>query len=265
MTTPGRVERWAGRAGLTEGQLYSSLITLTIGGLLATGLGNVHGVVSSALEQPALAALPAAPSAALPPIAVPTPAPLPAPLPEPPQDMAFEEVPLTVPQGPPPGSGPQPAPFPATSPSPEPSPTPSTSPCTAQPVDDAGAELVHAINAAAGGGLPEEDLLAAIGLITGCGPDDPAVVAIGLLIGVGQTLPDPGVPNPPVIPVVQLPEPLVAALQPLRPAIDEVCGVVGTGQVVAALFITAYPQPVPVTATQVLFQALSVCGQLRAP
>lgn len=264
MTTPGRVERWAGRAGLTEGQLYTSVITLAVAALLATGLGNVHGVVSSALVQSPLAALPSAPSAVLPPIVVPTPAALPPPLPPPPYETAAGG-PLAAPQGPPPGSDPQPAPLPATSPSPEPSPTPSASPCAAQPVDDAGAELVRAINAAAGGGLPEKDLLAAIGLITGCGPDDPAVVAIGLLIGIGQTLPDPGVPNPPVIPVVQIPAPVVAALQPLRPAIDEVCGVVGTGQVVAALFITAYPQPVPVATAQVLFQALSVCGQLRAP
>jgi hypothetical protein len=175
MTPAGRVERWAALARLTEGQLYSSLITLTVGGLLATGLGNVHGVVSSTLAQPALAALPSAPAAPLPAIVVSTPAPLPAPLPEPPPGDAFEAVPLAVPQAPPtsqsfpppPTFGPPPTRSPAASPSPSPS------PCTAQPLADAGAGAIWTLDGIAGGGLPDGDLIAAIALVTGCDPDDP--------------------------------------------------------------------------------------------
>ena len=55
----------------------------------------------------------------------------------------------------------------------------------------------------------------------------------------------------------------MTALQPARPVIDEVCGLVGTGSTVTSLFISAYPRPVSPLVTQALFQALSVCGQVR--
>jgi hypothetical protein len=90
------------------------------------------------------------------------------------------------------------------------------------------------------------------------------VIAVGLLIGIGEALPDPGV-DPPVIPPVILPDALVTALQPARAGIDAVCGVIGTGSTVTSLFISAYPRPVSPLVSQVLFQSLSLCGQLRQP
>ena len=131
-------------------------------------------------------------------------------------------------------------------------------------MSDAGTGLVTTLDGLAGGALPEKDLLAAIGVVTGCDPADPAVIAVGLLIGIGKTLPDPGI-DAPVIPVVEIPGAVVSALQPARPVIDEVCGLVGTGSTVTSLFISAYPRPVAPLVTQALFQALSVCGQVRNP
>jgi hypothetical protein len=170
------VQGLAARLRMTEGQLYSATITLVLAVLLATGLGNVHGVVSSALAQPPLAPLPAA---ALPPVVVPTPAP------------AAEAVPLSPPLmqplAPPPAAAPPvalaeptPAPSPvptssAPSPSPTAQPSPSPSPgCTAQPVADGGAGVVRTLDDAAGGDLPDEDLIAAITLLTGCTPSSPS-------------------------------------------------------------------------------------------
>lgn len=251
----------AQRLRMTEGQLYSSIITLVIAALLATGLGGVHGVVSSALSTAPLAPVvegvaapvaipsPAAPELLAPGgIALPLGRPTAVPLPEPAPEPTFDN------------------PAPVTSlPTPSPKPTtPPAGPCAAAPVLAAGTDLLTAVNAIAGGRLPDRDVEAALGVVTGCDPADPAVIAVGLLIGIGEALPDPGV-DPPVLPYVELPSPLVAALQPAREQVDTVCGVVGTGQTVASLFVSAYPRPVSPLVTQVLFQALALCGQLRNP
>jgi predicted component of type VI protein secretion system len=161
---PSPVAALAVRARLTEGQLYSSVITLVVAALLATGLGDVHGVVSSALSQAPLA-LPAAPAAALPPITVPTPVaavPAPAPMRAPVQTAPSYAGFLPQPQ---PAPSPQPPP---PSPAPSATPTASPSPCTAQPVDDAGRQAILTADAAAGGGLPDEQLLTLLHLVTGC-------------------------------------------------------------------------------------------------
>jgi hypothetical protein len=244
----------AAKARMTEGQLYSVGITLVAAGLLSLGLGDVHGVAGSAFAEPPLAQ----PGATLPPVVVPTPAPTP----------SVPLLPLTPSASPAPGFVPVPEPAPSPEPigpSPiAPSPTPPPAACDLQSVSDTGKGLVTTLDALAGGNLPEKDLLAAIGVVTGCDPADPAVIAVGLLIGIGNTLPDPGI-DPPVIPVVELPDPLITALQPARAQIDEVCGLVGTGSTVTSLFISAYPRPVAPLVTQVLFQSLSLCGQLRKP
>jgi hypothetical protein len=153
----------ASRARLTEGQLYSSVITLALAGLLATGLGGIHGVVSSALSTAPLAPLP---PAALPPDAVSSAAPVvPAPRPQPAAEAPSPYDAFADPL-------PQPAPYPepelSAQPSSSPSPTPA--PCTAQPVDDAGTQAILMADAAAGGGLPDQEMLAALHLVTGCSP-----------------------------------------------------------------------------------------------
>ena len=254
----------AARVRLTEGQLYTVAITLVASLLLATGLGNVHGVVSSALTQPVLE-LP--PAQQLPPVTVPTAAPSAPPLalPEPslpPFDTGAEPFPQPEP-APPPTTEPAPPSDPPAGPSPSPTPTPSA--CAAQPVNDGAAQVIRLLDESAGGALPDEDLLAAIALVTGCSKADPAVVALGLLIGAGQTLPPMEGVEPPVVPVLVVPPSVVTALQPARPAVDQICGLVGTGQAVASLFITAYPRPLSQLTVQALFQALSVCGQVRNP
>jgi hypothetical protein len=254
------------RLRMTEGQTYSAIITLVLAVLLLLGLGNLHGVISSALAQAPLPLAPVVdtpvtttpvPDASQGPIALPTadpvlpvgPGPLPQPAPNPAPQPTETEVPFV------------PEPVVTTSPSP----TPTEDPCQLQAASDAATDAIKTANAAAGGRLPEADVLAAIGIVTGCDPADPAVVAVGLLIGVGQTLPDPGIGNPAVLPYLTIPGPVIDALQPGRPAIDQACGLVGTGQTVASLFISAYPQPVPQLTSQVLFTALSVCGQVRNP
>jgi hypothetical protein len=243
----------AARARLTEGQLYTCVITLVVAVLLSLGLGNVHGVASADLGAvaplPGTSALPT-PGPSATPGAVPQPGGFPtfAPLPTPAPGPTYEPVPE-------PGQ-------PASTPTPSPS-APAT-PCDLQGVSDTGTGLVQTLDGLTGGALPEKDLLAAIGVITGCDPADPAVIAVGLLIGIGNTLPDPGI-DPPVVPVPEIPGAVVTALQPARPAIDQVCGLVGTGATVTSLFISAYPRPVAPLVTQALFQALSVCGQLRTP
>jgi hypothetical protein len=245
---------------MTEGQTYSAGITLAAALLLLLGLGNLHGVAVTAVAEQPLPLAPAQPA----PVAVPPPAP---------SAVAFPPT-STLPAL---GVEPAPAPAPAPAPTfdepsviPQPSPTPTAEPSTCRlpqlsgPNDTALAALDQ-VNALAGGRLPAADVKAAIGVVTGCDPADPAVVAVGLLIGIGHALPDPGLPNPVVLPFVAIPPGVVAALQPARPVIDQACGLVGTGQTVAALFISAYPQPVPQLVSQVLFTALSVCGQVRQP
>jgi hypothetical protein len=249
------------RLSMTEGQLYSAVITLVVAVLLLFGLGDLHGVASNAVAASPLPLTPQAPgtvvvpspgstAVALPPLPVVGVAPVPAPQPEP--LPSYEEV--------------LPAPHPTTSPAPSATPTPSTCRLDGlQGVDDTAIDTLATANGLAGGRLPTSDIAAAIGVVTGCDPADPAVIAVGLLIGIGHALPDPGLPNPVVLPFVQIPDPVVAAVQPARPLIDQACGLVGTGQTVASLFVSAYPQPVPQLTTQVLFTALSVCGQVRRP
>jgi hypothetical protein len=257
MTGSGRVARLAALARLTEGQLYTAALTLAAALLLLTGLGGVHGVVGTALSQ---ASLPAVPQPTFPPVVVPTAAP---------GVQGLGALPALEP---PPAVG---LPLPAPSPEPTfdflPAPTPSASPsppaaaCTAQPAMDAAQLLLTTLNGPAGGRLPDKDVMGALGLVTGCDPADPAVIAVGLLIGLGHALPDPGLPAPPAAPFVEIPAAVVQALQPARAEIDTVCGLVGTGQTVASLFVWAYPTPVPQLTTQVLFEALGACGQVRQP
>ena len=248
----------AARLRLTEGQLYSSVITVVAAAVLATGLGHVHGV-SSALSAPVdLPALTQPATVAVPPPVVAT-----AP------QLIHVTVPATAvspisPINPPTPQWPSTS-VPTQGPTPTPSPTTKPTPCTLQAVSTAADSLITTLTSVSGGRLPDKDLKAVVGLVTGCAPASAAVVAIGLLIGVGHALPDPGLPNPPAIPFIAIPAPVVAALQPARPAIDAACGLVGTGQTVTSLFISAYPRPIPQLTTQVLFQALAVCGQVRKP
>ena len=249
----------AARLRLTEGQLYSCLLTLVAAVLLATGLGNVHGVAGVALSQPQLVLPTTQPQ---PPVVVPEPVatgvapPLDLPVAEP--VPALEPVPVVGPDLPD-------YPYVPVTPT-APSPRPSEPPCDKQAVQDAGTTVITTANQLSGGRLPEKDLLAALGTVTGCDPTDPAILAVGLLIGLGHTVPDPGLPAPPpLLPFVEIPKPVVAALQPVRPQIDAVCGVLGLGNEVAALFIQAYPTPVPQLTAQTFFQALSACGQVRMP
>lgn len=249
---------------MTEGQLYSAVITLVVAVLLLFGLGHLHGVVNNALAtQPLpLTPVPAAtpgpsgvvavpPGVPLPPGGPTEPAPAPAPAPFPTSDSS------------PIGAPPDPH---STAPTPIPTATPST--CTVlgtQGGYDQAIAALDQVNQTSGGVLPAKDVELAIGLLTGCNAADPAVVVVGLLIGIGHTLPNPGLPQPVLLPYPVIPQSVVAAVQPARPAIDEACGLIGTGQTVEALFISAYPQPVPQLTTQVLFTALSVCGQVRQP
>lgn len=256
------------RLRMTEGQLYSVAITLVVSVLLLLGLGDLHGVVGNALASEPLPLAPAgtpttpaqpgdtnvvagpASTPVLPPIVPTEPLPAPAPAPVPTDDTSPPAEPVVVPSGP--------------TPSPSASPSTCTVPGTQDGYDKAIA-TIETVNGAAGGGLPAKDLELALGVITGCNAADPAVVVVGLLIGIGHTLPDPGIKNPVVLPYVEIPPAVVAALQPARPAIDQACGLIGTGQAVESLFISAYPQPVPQLTTQALFTALSVCGQVRTP
>lgn len=252
-----RVAAAAERLRMTEGQLYSALITLAVAALLAAGLGNVHGVASSVLDQPPLALATTTP----PPVVVPSPVPTGT---APALDLpsTFEPGPLPAPA---PGEEPQ---LPQTPPSAEPTtkPSPPQQPCDNQAVQDAGKTVITTANRLSGGRLPEKDLLAALGTVTGCDPTDPALLAVGLLVGLGETLPDPGLPAPPpLLPFVQVPAAVVHALQPVRPEIDAVCGLIGTGSEVGSLFVWAYPTPVPQLEAQAMFQALSACGQVRQP
>jgi hypothetical protein len=154
----------AARARLTEGQLYTSVITLAFALLLATGLGNVHGVVSSALAQAPLAPLAPLPAAQLPPMAVPAAPSAPA--------ASFAAAPAPYVAAPLPQPFPAPSPLPPYSeppaPAPTSSPSPQPSPCTAQPVDDAGRQAILTADAEAGGGLPDEQMLQLLHLVTGC-------------------------------------------------------------------------------------------------
>jgi hypothetical protein len=255
------MNRLSSRLRLTEGQLYSSAIVLVLALLLLSGLGHVHAVVSSALaEGPVVGG----PAAQVPVAGVPTPTAQPVALP--PLDLPSTGFPR----------GPQPVPAPVPTqvveqplgPTTVPvrsAPTPSKSPCALQGEYDTAIQTLRTVNDAAGGRLPANDVIGALGLVTGCDPADPAVIAVGLLIGIGHALPDPGLPAPPPLPFVQIPASVVSALQPARAVIDQACGLVGTGQAVASLFITAYPQPVPQLTTQVLFTALGACGQVRQP
>jgi hypothetical protein len=248
----------AARLRLTEGQLYSGLITLGIAALLATGLGNVHGVAGLALAQPPLTLPTTEPLA---PVVVPEPVPTGV---VPPLDLpSGVDQPLPVPE-PIPVTGPDLPDYPDVPSAPTP-PTPKPEPCDNQAVQDAGTQVITTANELSGGRLPEKDLLAALGTVTGCDPTDPAILAVGLLIGLGNTVPDPGLPALPPLPFVEIPKPVVTALQPLRPEIDAVCGVLGVGNEVSALFIWAYPAPIPQTTAQTFFQALAACGQVRNP
>jgi hypothetical protein len=256
-----RIAAVAARARLTEGQLYSCLITLAVAVLLASGLGNVHGVAGAALAQPPLALPTAEPVA---PVVVPEPVPTGV---TPPLDLPTGSGSPLPPADPVPVVGPDLPDYPEVPlPPGGPTPPPKPEPCDNQAVQDAGTQVITTANELSGGRLPQKDLLAALGTVTGCDPTDPALLAVGLLVGLGHTIPDPGLPGPPpLVPYVEIPQPVVTALQPLRPQLDAVCGVLGTGNEVAALFIWAYPAPVPQTTAQVFFQALSACGQVRKP
>jgi hypothetical protein len=257
MTGSGPVTRLAALARLTEGQAYSATITLAAALLLLTGLGDVHGIVGTGLSQPPLSAAPQPTAAAA--VVIPAPAPV---VPGP-GELTALEPPLSE-QPPMPAASAVPT-FGQPSPTPIPSPSPPAPECTAQPALDVVNLVLATLDGPAGGRLPDKDVAGALGLITGCDPADPAVIAVGLLIGAGHAAPDPGLPQPPALPFVAVPGSVVQALQPARAGIDAVCGLVGTGQTVASLFLWAYPTPVPQLTTQVLFQALAACGQVRQP
>jgi len=251
---------------MTEGQLYSAIIVLVVSVLLLFGLGDLHGVAGSALAAQPLPLAPVPSGTAAPGqsgvVAVPPGAPLPAgptglfPAPAPaPAPFPTDETPAYVPSTPPTAR-------------PTASPTTPPSTCTVSGTQggyDQGISVLEQVNQATGGALPAKDVELTLGVITGCNAADPAVVAVGLLIGIGHTLPNPGIPNPVVLPFVPIPPAVVAAVQPARAVIDQACGLIGTGQTVESLFISAYPQPVPQLTTQVLFTALSICGQVRQP
>jgi hypothetical protein len=164
------VKALAGRINLSEGQLYSSAITLAVAVLLMTGLGNMHGVVSTSLSQAPLA-LPPAPS--LPDVAVPrrspTPAPNPAPTVPPPM-MLPAPAPAFAPTSLPPLSDTSFGP----GPTPTASPTPSTTPCAAKPADDQVRAGLETANDVAGGGLPVDQILAILTAVDGCTGPSPS-------------------------------------------------------------------------------------------
>ena len=173
LMSTGPARRWQ----LTPGQRYSSAITLIIAAALMTGLGNLHGVTGNDLAGPPLELAPvAAVPDVVPTAGGPTSTPSPdarVPLPAgnvpvfPPYDTGAVPSPRAFPLSPP---APKPTVAPTTPPPGNPSPTPTPSPCAAAPVNDSAKDALTTLNGPLGGQIPQDDILAALGLVTGCAP-----------------------------------------------------------------------------------------------
>lgn len=259
-------QRLAGRLGWTDGQLQTAVLGVALA-TLVTLLGLPPALGRSPFTGTAAAAprthTTPGPSA---PVVVPTAGALPLGPSLPGFDLPGQPVasqdPVVDPAAPtltpdPGRSGDTPEP--TTSPTLDP-----TTPCDAQAAQDAGATVITTLATASGGVVPQDSLLAALGTATGCDPSDPAIVALGLIVSIGGTLPDPGLPGlPPLVPPVTIPPALVQAVQPARAQIDTLCGTIATVSYLTNLGLSSYPNPIPATSSQVLFQALFACGQLR--
>jgi hypothetical protein len=135
--------------------------------------------------------------------------------------------------------------------------------CDAAAVLEAADQLLGVVSAATGGLLPSEALVAFLAAAAGCDSGDPLLVLAATLVQVGGHVPDSGLPeiDLPVIPLITIPPPLGALLEPLAPAIRPLCAAVGQGAVLGVLVAGAFPIPISTADLAALTgQLLVACG-----
>jgi len=135
--------------------------------------------------------------------------------------------------------------------------------CDATAVLEATDQLLGVVSAATGGLFPSAALVAFLAAAAGCDSGDPLLVLAATLVQVGGHLPDPGIPviDLPAIPLVTIPGPLGALLEPLAPAIRPLCAAVGQGAVLGVLVAGAFPIPISTADLAALTgQLLVACG-----
>jgi hypothetical protein len=135
--------------------------------------------------------------------------------------------------------------------------------CDAAAVLEATDELLGVVSAATGDLLPSAAIAAFVAAAAGCDSGDPLLVLAATLVQVGGRVPDPGIPviDLPAIPLVTIPPPLGALLEPLAPAIRPLCAAVGQGAVLGVLVAGAFPIPISTADLAALTGQLMVaCG-----
>ena len=143
--------------------------------------------------------------------------------------------------------------------------TPTEPPCATDDAVQAFRGVIEQLDTLVGGVIPSATLVSALALATGCSQTDPVVLVLATLIEVGEGLPDLGLGflEFPVLPFLEVPDPLVVLAQPLRPLLDPVCGTVGTVGLLFSQVGPAYPYPLDATFAVSLFYAATTCGQIQ--
>jgi hypothetical protein len=135
--------------------------------------------------------------------------------------------------------------------------------CDAQAALDLTDGLLRTLNVL--GVLPDTSVTQLLAGLTGCTEDDPVILMIGVLAQLGSRLPDPGFDLPLIpLPSPDLPPGIIELVQPLRDAIDPICGVAASAGQVAFYGLAGWPLALDAITLQAINQVLLVCGQLQA-
>jgi hypothetical protein len=134
--------------------------------------------------------------------------------------------------------------------------------CESQAALDLTDELLRTLNVL--GVLPDTSVTQLLANLTGCKQGDPVLLVIGVLAQLGSRLPDPGFDLPLIpLPSQDLPPDVVALVQPLRDAIDPICGAASSAAQIAFYGLAGWPLALDAVSLQAVNQVLLVCGQLQ--
>lgn len=255
-TASTRLARLAARLGVTEGQAYTLGLLTAVAVLLLASLGDLTGRISDAL------AAPVPPGTTTTTAVVPSDDDIGGPVAEPlspfsPRDDGAGAPPVTSPP-----SSPITSPFTPVEPPAEPAPRECAAAGLTTPVGD----VARAVDALAGGVVPDGTIVSALALATGCSEADPVILLLAALIEVGQSMPDLdlGFIELPVLPFLEIPAPVVELVQPIRPVLDPVCNTVAVVNLITSQAGPSYQAPFDAVFSVSLFYALATCGQIQA-
>lgn len=246
------------RLGLTEGQGYTVVVLAVVAALLLSSLTGLTGRIAEVAATPLAPPVATTTTATT---AVPTESTVEPFRPFPPVTSGIPAVlpgPVAVTPPPLPGGEPPAPPLEGEEP-------PAPTRCPTQDVIDLGRQVLTAVDAVAGGLVPDATVVSALAVATGCSAMDPTILLIAGLIEIGQTLPDLGLDaiELPTLPFINVPAPVIDLLQPLREVTEPICGTIGIPVVITSQVGPHYPYPLDVVFAVSLFYALATCGQIH--